>query len=230
MSKLEGQTAAQLHNSLNRRLRSGFKTGIKKMRGQAQQGRPSKSRPTHDQCMARIVVTTAWNAFGLGQQHSNVSSKTKGDGMMTTMTMGRPAGWLTKVTLLSTALIKNPRNTTLTLLIANVSCAKEQTHNRWVPLNPNMDNPNSQLIWSPMEIVDLSCVNLPAEFEIHLGLFEGVAVFFPIKKEAPVIPSGVHCLSRILARQEPNTGKENWLEFSWIHCNVWPHWGDFLLE
>ncbi len=41
---------------------------------------------------------------------------------------------------------------------------------RWVPFNSNEDNPNSQLIWNPMEItkIDFSCVNLPASFGICL--------------------------------------------------------------
>ena len=70
---------------------------------------------------------------------------------------------------------------------------------RWIPLNPNMDNPNSWLFWSPMEIthVDLQISYvLICPLNPKFAKFEGFSLgipFFRMKREAPVRAPWASC-------------------------------------
>ncbi len=69
-----------------------------------------------------------------------------------------------------------------------------KTHYRWVPVNPNLDNPNSQIIWSAKEIILLSL--LICKFKIGFVLCV-VSNEVTLSLAASFIQNWV-CLKRIL--------------------------------
>lgn len=60
---------------------------------------------------------------------------------------------------------------------------RSQSHNRWVGPNPNIDNPNTRVMRSPLEIM----CKLHAQFEIRVSLYKQHFIVFLNSRDSPVL-------------------------------------------